>query len=147
MRWRLESALYLVLTRLPFSPRVVHHIHWSLVDWQEYQQNSRNSDSQLYTTPTLEYVCILSCCHDLELCVYRAHSLQSHLKHQLHSKACKQACGCKSSQPISQEMELQSTQSKHKTGHWNRWSVREQEGKAAMKLHWRAIISSARLKN
>lgn len=116
MSWRLESALYLILTRLPFSPRVVHHIHWSLVGWQEYQHNSRDSNSQLYTTLTLEDVCILSCCYYLELCVYGAQSLQSHLKHRLRSMSCKQSRGCKSCLMITQG--LQSTYCKYKIGQW-----------------------------
>lgn len=131
MRWRLESALYLILTRLPFSPRVVHHIHWSLADWQEYQHDSRDSNSQLSTTLTLGGggTCILSFCYYLERCVYGAHSLQSHLKHQLHSKACKQSCGCKSClMMITQGLGLLSTQCKCRIVQWMHWSVSEHGG-------------------
>lgn len=80
MSWRLESALYLILTRLPFSPWVVYHIHCSLADWQDYRHNSISGNSQLITTPTLVEVCILPLCCCLEPHVYGACSLQSHFK-------------------------------------------------------------------
>lgn len=152
MSWRLESALYLILTHLPFSPRVVRHIHWSLTDWQEYQHNCRRSNSQFYTTLSLEDVCILSYCYYLELRVYGACSLQSHLKHQLHSLTSKQACGCKSCQMITQALVLQSTRSKNKIGHWKHWSASESLRKRryhthTLKPHQLAIISAVHLKN
>lgn len=153
MRWRLESALYLILTRPPFSPRVVHHIHWSLADWQEYQHDSRDSNSQLSTTLTFGRggACILSFCYYLELCVYGAHSLQSHLKHQRHSKACKQSSGCKSClMMITQGLGLLLTHSKCRIGQERTGqsaSVEVEVLQCSLKPHQLAIIPAVRLKN
>lgn len=71
----------------------------------------------------------LSCCYFLELRVYGAQSLQSHLKHQLHLLACKQVCACKSCLMVAQGLGLQSMHRKHKVGHWKHWSVCEHGGR------------------
>lgn len=73
--------------------------------------------------PVLEDVCIPSFCYYLELCVYGACSLQIHLKHQQHSLASKQACGCKSCLMITQGLVLQVSKLKYTIGHWKSWSV------------------------
>lgn len=50
----------------------------------------------IYTKLTLGGLCILSRCYYLELSVYGAFRLQSHLKNLQHSMVYKQDCGCKS---------------------------------------------------